>query len=66
MGKARSLLLCGAPETCLTREGSGLTHKNETRLERLAIDKRSSFFEILQISVVKSFITLTPVDKTVG
>ena len=50
----------GAPERCFTREGSGLTCKHYTRLEKLAMDKHPS---LLQKSVnygQKSFITLAP------
>ncbi len=39
-GKANSVPYSGA--RCFTRVGSGLTHKNQTRLERLARDKHSS------------------------
>ncbi len=42
VGKARSLSQSGAPERLLNRVGSGLTHKDKTRLERLARDKHSS------------------------
>ncbi len=40
--KAKSLSLSGAPFRCFTWVGSGLICKHQTRLERLARDKRSN------------------------
>ncbi len=42
VGKARSLPKSGALERSFTRVGSGLTHKIQDRLERLARDKHPS------------------------
>jgi hypothetical protein len=45
VGKARSLPQSGTPERYFTKVGTGLTHKRNTRLERLAGDKHSSFLQ---------------------
>jgi hypothetical protein len=42
-----------------SRAGSGLIHKLQTRLKKLAKDKRSSLLQKF-VTVVKSFITLAP------
>ncbi len=42
VGKARSLPLSRELERSFSQVGSGLTHKHETRLERLARDEHSS------------------------
>ncbi len=42
VGKARSLHYIGAPESCFTRVGSTLSHKQEVRMEKIAKDKHSS------------------------
>jgi hypothetical protein len=44
-GKARIIPEGGAPERCFSLIVSVLTRKHYTRLERLARDKHSSFFE---------------------
>ncbi len=49
VGKAKSLPLSGAPESCFGAVGSSLTHKHTTRLERLARDKHSSLLQTLVI-----------------
>ncbi len=45
VGEARSLPLSGAPERWFTQVGSSLTHKYQTRLERLNRDKHSSLLQ---------------------
>jgi len=43
--KARSLPKSGAPDRCFTLEGSGLTLKHLTRLERPAREEHSSLLQ---------------------
>jgi hypothetical protein len=62
-GKDRSLPLSGAPEKCFDQEGSGLTHKHQTSILRLARDKHSSFLQKFVNYRQKSFITFTPEAK---
>ncbi len=41
LGESLILPQCGAPERCFTQVCSGLTHKDQIRLKRLARDKHS-------------------------
>jgi hypothetical protein len=45
VGEARSIPYCEAPERCCPWVGSGLTHKHQTRLERLARDNHSKLVQ---------------------
>ncbi len=45
VGEARSITYCEAPERCSPWVGSGLTHKHQTRLERLARDNHSKLIQ---------------------
>jgi hypothetical protein len=49
-----------APERCFTQVASALPRKHFTRLERLAKDEHSSFYEHSLITDVRSLITLSP------
>ncbi len=60
LGKATSLPLSGTSWRCFTREGSGLTRKHKTRLERLARDKHLSLLQKIVNYLWKSYITLVP------
>ncbi len=55
--QARSLDKNGAPKRCFIRVGSGLTRKNKTSLEKLAMDKPSSSLQKLINCGIKSYIT---------
>jgi hypothetical protein len=55
----RSLSLNGAHERCFTRVGYDLTHKHQTRLDKLAREKTNAYYEHSPLTAIKSFITLT-------
>ncbi len=60
VGEARSLPQSGAPERSITRVGSSLTHKHQTRLERLDRDKPfSTFRKSVNYSSKKFYRTVT-------
>ncbi len=65
LGNARGLPQGGAPEKCLTCEGSGLTHKHWTRLEKLTRLNHSNLLQIFVNYVRKSFMTLGPCDTVI-
>ncbi len=54
-GKARSLLLSGAPESYFSWVDSGLTSKEQTRLERLSMDKHSGLLRLRVFAHGKPF-----------
>ncbi len=45
VGKAMNLTYSGAPERCLPQVDFGLTHKQQTRLDRLSTDKHCSLLQ---------------------
>ncbi len=58
---AQSNVCCqGQPERCFTWVGSGLTHKHQTRLEKLGKDKRSSLLRKFVTYGRKKFYRIGP------
>jgi hypothetical protein len=60
VGKARGLLLSGAPEKGFTQVCSSLTCKYYTRLEKLARDKRSTLLQKFVTYDSKKFYNIGP------
>jgi hypothetical protein len=58
LGKARNLPTRGEPEGCFTRVGSGLTRKLTLSSQDPSGANVLTYYEHLQVTVVKSFTTL--------
>ncbi len=58
--KDRSLPKCAMTERCSTDTGSVLTCKQQTRLQKLAVDKHSSLLRKFVNDGHKSFVTFGP------